>query len=342
MPSGIPPKQRTPGGDFGWLRKTYTFTVGGSPTIQKGRSHGHNIVAADNGYAADSHNAVAPAGTFPSTELGCTSCHDPHGKYRRKPDDTITSTGAPIIAAGSFATNSTPGYAEPPAAGTALGVYRLLGGAGYTKGGITFTGVPAAKAPNTYNRTEANTQTRTAYVRATTGGHASWDNWCATCHVNMHSDSGSSLGHPADRALGATIASTYKTYVKSGDMTGDGINGFTSLVPFVEQTDSYTTLASHARNDDTYLGGPTGTDRVTCLSCHRAHASGWEFGLRWDYKSEYLTYNNVYPGTYTTPNLPQYARGRMSAETQAAYYDRPITVFATYQRGLCNKCHAKD
>src|SRR5512143_1360790 len=27
MPSGTPPKQRTPGGDFGWLKKNYTFTA---------------------------------------------------------------------------------------------------------------------------------------------------------------------------------------------------------------------------------------------------------------------------------------------------------------------------
>ena len=39
---------------------------------------------------------------------------------------------------------------------------------------------------------------------------------------------------------------------------------------------------------------------------------------------------------------PQVRRGRLAVETQAAYYDRPVTAFATYQRVLCNKCHAKD
>ena len=32
MPTGVPPKQRTPGGDFGWLRKTYTYTIRGTTT----------------------------------------------------------------------------------------------------------------------------------------------------------------------------------------------------------------------------------------------------------------------------------------------------------------------
>jgi hypothetical protein len=64
--------------------------------------------------------------------------------------------------------------------------------------------------------------------------------------------------------------------------------------------------------------------------------------LRWQMEGEFIVYNSLYPGTDTTPSVPQFARGRLGAETQAAYYDRPATQFATYQRVLCNKCHAKD
>jgi len=340
MPAGVPPKQRSPGGDFGWLKKSYTMTIRGATSTEEGSSHGHNIIAADKGYVVDAVNATAPGGTFPSTQLACNSCHDPHGKYRRLSDGTIAKTGAPIIASGSYATSTTPGYAEPPAAGTALGVYRLLAGAGYTKGTATFSGVPAAKAPSAYNRTEAATQTRVAYGKASTGGHAAWGTWCATCHTNMHSGSGNV--HPTDENLGSTIASNYKTYVKSGDMSGDGINGFTSLVPFIEGTGDYAVLAGHAKNDDSVLTGPGGSDQVSCLSCHRAHASGWPHALRWNVEGEFIVYNSLYPGTDSTPTAPQFARGRLAAETQAAYYDRPVTQFASYQRLLCNKCHAND
>jgi hypothetical protein len=55
-----------------------------------------------------------------------------------------------------------------------------------------------------------------------------------------------------------------------------------------------------------------------------------------------MIYSSLYPGTDSTPTVPQFARGRVAAETQAAYYDRPVTAFASYQRVLCNKCHAKD
>lgn len=340
MAAGVPPKQRTPGGDFGWLKKTYTFTVRGTTTTEPGDTHGHNIIALDAGYAQDAHNSTSPGGTFPSAQFNCISCHDPHGQFRRLSTGAIAKNGAPIIASGSYDTNTTPGYAEPPAAGTALGVYRLLAGSGYTKDGVTFTGVPAAKAPGTYNRTEASTQTRVAYGNSTTSGHTTWSNWCATCHADMHS-SGNYV-HPVDQGLGSTVAGLYKTYVKSGDMSGDGINGYLSLVPFVENSGDYAALAGHAKIDNTVLSGPGPSDRVGCLSCHRAHASGWEYGLRWNMEGEFMVYNGVWPGTDTTPTAPQFARGRTSAETQAAYYDRPATQFATYQRVLCNKCHAKD
>ena len=38
----------------------------------------------------------------------------------------------------------------------------------------------------------------------------------------------------------------------------------------------------------------------------------------------------------------QYNNGKTQAEIQATFYDRPATAYATYQRSLCNKCHAKD
>jgi len=63
--------------------------------------------------------------------------------------------------------------------------------------------------------------------------------------------------------------------------------------------------------------------------------------LRFNVEGEFMVYNSLYPGTDNASTV-NYARGRLSAETKAAYYDRPVTAFASYQRVLCNKCHAKD
>jgi predicted CXXCH cytochrome family protein len=138
------------------------------------------------------------------------------------------------------------------------------------------------------------------------------------------------------------IANIYNQYRKSGDLTGDGATSYTTLVPFTEATASFTVLRTHARSDGTFLNGPASSDRVTCLSCHRAHASGFPQMLRWQMEGEFIVYDSNYPGTDTTPTVPQFARGRTGLETQAAYYDRPVTQFASYQRVLCNKCHGQD
>jgi predicted CXXCH cytochrome family protein len=337
MAAGIPPKQRTPGGDFGWLKKSYTMTIRGTTSTEDGATHGHNIVSVDKGYVADATNTTAPGGTFLSANLACNSCHDPHGQYRRLNDGTVAKTGAPIVASGSY-----NGATNEPAAGTAVGVYRLLAGAGYAK--APFAGVPAAKAPSTYNQTEATNQVRVAYGNSTATGHTSWGTWCSTCHPNMHTNTApGGYVHPTDVNLGSTVANMYNAYVMSGIQTNtDATKGFLSLVPFVKNTGVYADLATLATNALTDGAGPTSTDQVSCLSCHRAHASGFPEMLRYNMEGEFMTYNNLWPGTDTTPTVPQFARGRLSGETQAAYYDRPVTKFASYQRTLCNKCHGWD
>ena len=342
LPAGVPPKQRTPGGDFGWLRKSFTFVVRGTTTTEDGASFGHNIVASDKGYFADTVNTTSPGGTFPASQLGCQSCHDPHSANRRMSDGTYVKGGvlgqatAPIIGSGSYNTS------VAPAAGQAVGVYRLLRGLGDTSQGnaFNFAGVAIAIAPATYNQTEATNQVRVAYGA---DGTNTWGNWCATCHADMHS-SGNYV-HPVDQALGQTVADNYNAYVKSGDLTGTSTSSFTSLVPFAEANGVISTLQSHAKNTNAYLTGPATSDKVMCLSCHRAHATGFPEMLRWMYQAEFMIYAGAYPGidVVTTPATgTQFSRGRTTAETQAAYYDRPVTAFASYQRMMCNKCHAKD
>jgi predicted CXXCH cytochrome family protein len=338
MPAGTAPRQRTPGGDFGWLKKTYTFTVRSATTTEAGQTHGHNIIAAgaSYGYVADTDNPTAPGGSYPDAQLGCASCHNPHGKYRRLPNGTISPSGGPIVSSGSYNNSADPGV------GQAVGVYRLLNGAGYTTDGVTFAGVPSAVAPSTYNQSEATNMVRVAYGTISTSGHENWGTWCATCHGDMHSDGGNYV-HPVDTTLSG-IAGTYDSYVKSGDLTGTHATAFQSLVPFAKGSTvtDYAGLRALSSNTNAVLDGPVGSDQVTCLSCHRAHASGFPEMLRWNMEGEFMTYNGQYPGTDTTPTVPQFSRGRLGAEMLAAYYDQPATKWASYQRVLCNKCHAQD
>lgn len=325
MPPGTAPLQRSPGGDFGWLKKLYTFTSHG-PKTEDGATFGHDITALDKGYSGRSNNpTAAPGGTFPTASLACSSCHDPHGKYRRDSVGNVTMGGGQIIASGSYDTSVIPTGTDT------VGVYRLLAGFGYQKGGVTFNAVPVAVAPATYNRTESATQTRVAYGVGGSAGTDTWGRWCRTCHPAMHS-TGNNV-HPVDQGLGSDVAGFYASYVKTGDMSGTLATSYSSLVPFASNTGDFSALSTLAKNDDTQLGGPVSSDQVMCLSCHRAHASGSPAMLRWYMESEFITEAGVYELE---------ARGRTPAEAAAVYYDRPAGQFATYQRVLCNKCHAQD
>jgi len=344
--TGRAPKQLTPGGDFGWLKKTYVWTpsAGATSVTSPGERHGHNVVAAEYGYLADGTNAVAPGGTFPSIDLSCVSCHDPHGRYRRLPGGAIGPEGLPTFASGSYASSPDPVNGQ-----FAVGVYRLLGGVGYRSaslpGGFAFTNPPPdAVAPDIYNRSEATTQTRVAYGRG-------MSEWCANCHPGML-QAGVTEGmrgfrHPVGNEfkLPPSFQTNYVSYVKTGVIGNtDVTRAFLSLVPFEEGTGNYATLRSHARSDDSFLNGPDSQSNINCLSCHRAHASGFDGILRYRTGNAFITIGDgAGNALWPDPGIaPAEAQGRTAAETQQSYYGRQASTFAPFQSTLCNKCHVKD
>lgn len=335
------PVENTPGGDFAWLKKTLTYTVRGNTAIRDGERFGHSIVAADFGYAADSVITSAPGGTFVSANLACTSCHDPHGRYRRFADGTVATTGLPIFNSGSY--NSSK---DPIATVSAVGVYRILGGVGYAP--KSYPAVPfAAAAPeavvaSTYNRSEATSQTGIAYGQG-------MSEWCANCHTGMLQGSYTSgmagLRHPAGNGakLTAAIATNYNAYVRSGVMSNTGYS-FSTLAPFEHGTNVYADLKSWAVTGANNTPNASTTDNVSCLSCHRAHASAFESSLRYYYLNEFMTVADatnaaIYDSSATENKINM---GLTAAQQQIAYFGRPATAFGPYARSYCNKCHAKD
>lgn len=75
----LPPPERGGGNFVFLLEDNLNDAPDGATNPIPGDVAGHNVVAPGNGLVADSRNTVAPGGTFPAAELGCTSCHDPHG-----------------------------------------------------------------------------------------------------------------------------------------------------------------------------------------------------------------------------------------------------------------------
>lgn len=336
---GSPPLNYGPAGDFGWLTKSYIWPDRkGAIQTSLGQNHGHNVIATQHGLTADTSRATAPGGLYPSDKLSCISCHDPHGRYRVTSSGSIATTGDPVTSSGS--------YGAQPMQQTAVGVYRMLAGSGYAPRSIPFAPAfsnnpPVAVAPSTWNRTERVTQTRVAYG-------AGMSEWCANCHGALHTPMNpSAFMHPSGataKLSQARIANIYNAYVKSGDLSGTALTSYSSLVPYEEGSTDTLTLAQRATSDGTATMGPTsGTEQVMCLSCHRAHASGWDDGMRWNVKSDALAVGGQWPGTDATGGAAgrEYAQGRTVAETRSAMYDRDPTAFGAFQTSLCNKCHGK-
>jgi hypothetical protein len=297
----------SPGGDFFWLTQSYTNVIRGTPVTSDPDNMGHNIIAADFGLTVDGTNSVSPGGAYPASNLGCSSCHDPHGQVNGG-----TANGMdPISVSGS--------YGDVPVAGTIAGNYRLLGDSFY-KPYLPAT-APIAVLPfaTRFGETDAS---HPAYGQG-------MSEWCAGCHGDY---TGDNTKHPAanSEALGSDKADTYNSYVATGDFTGVQATAYTPLVPFERQeTDKVALLAAA-----TSTAGPDSlNDNVMCLTCHRAHASAFNNITRWDMEHELLA-----EGFPTAANLVA-----MGAVPLADYYGRDIaTEFGDYQRSLCNKCHVKD
>lgn len=343
-----PPVNMTPGGDFGWLKVAFngSSTAGGNygydATVNEAANeHGHHINALDFGFSTATNNTVAPGGTYLAADLSCVSCHNPHNNL------TLDGSTNPISGSGSY------GIATAPASGTAYGVYRFLGGPGYIDGDASaepaFTAAnPVAVAPSTYNQSEATNQIKVAYGQG-------MSEWCANCHthiINNDADAGTTFRHVAGAAaildqhvdgdpVGVTVLDNYNGYVNSSNLTtGAQGSSYLSLVPYEEGTADQTILDPLAGNGSTTYAGPTGsTANVMCLSCHRAHASGFDSSTRFDVSGESFVTTDT--GAYAAPqgyNVVDDTSGYYSA----AYYGRdPLTTFGKDQRVLCNKCHAK-
>jgi hypothetical protein len=331
------PMQLTPGGDFGWLKKSYSWR--GEGGYSSGNRHGHNIVALDFNYSADNALHVAPGGTYPSGSLSCISCHDPHGNYRRNENGEISANGLPNRVSGSYTTSPKPGIAG------SVGTYRMLAGKGYQPksepAATIFTAdPPAAVAPTSYNRAEEKSDTRVAYG-------SGMSEWCQNCHSQIHNDgNASALQHPtgSNARFSPVIMNIYNSYVKSGDLNGSPENSYSSMVPYEMGTNDYDLLRATANSDGSNLRGPGANGdnpNVMCLTCHRAHASGWDSMTRWNNSATFLVKNGRYPGIDTGASAED-SQGRTEAEIRKTFYDRPASKFASYQRSLCNKCHALD
>ncbi len=148
--------------------------------------------------------------------------------------------------------------------------------------------------------------------------------WCANCHTNFHSDNTTNFVHPVDEPLNG-LADNYNAYVSTDDQTGGSqATAYWGLIPFDIVNVDLTTA-----DVNNYTQGPAANDRVTCVSCHRAHATAFPDAGRWDFAE-----------TFIVDSHPQLTDGGATADDVTNKYYQ--YTFVNNQRSLCNKCHVKD
>jgi hypothetical protein len=75
----LPPPEKGGGNFVFLLEDNLNDAPSGTLNPIPGDAAGHNIISPARGLNADRRNSVSPGGNFPAAQLGCTSCHDPHG-----------------------------------------------------------------------------------------------------------------------------------------------------------------------------------------------------------------------------------------------------------------------
>lgn len=292
----------TPGGDFYWLTRSFSWLDGSSP----GYDHGHNIIAVDYNLHVDPVLNQSPGGNYPAAKLSCVSCHDPHGQVSGG-----TAGGQPAVSqSGSYGIDG--------------GNYRLLGDAGYQPpGGSSFVNdAPVARQ----SESEPYGESIASHVDYGAGMSA----WCGNCHSSIvasrHLSVGSSSNfrHSTDRTLGNRFISMYNAYVNSGDLSGSVTNSYLQFLPFERGATILQQL------DPNSLQGMDSNSRLTCLSCHRAHASAFSNAGRWDFTASVLVDSHPAIGD----------AGVTGSDVHYSYYGRDIsTEFGANQGQFCEKCH---
>ncbi len=296
----------SPGGDFYWLKKNFFWGHGSSP----GDSHGHNIIAIDYGFTVDTRLTTAPGGSYQAFALGCNSCHDPHGKGR---------AGLPVKGSGSYGATSN--------SITVLGNYRLLGGRGYDGGAY----VQGYSFPNDTPIARQNSavpygETNTSHVDYGSG----MSEWCANCHAGIltdrHQGGPNSFEHPiGNDALLENFVDSYNRYVKTSDFSGTDATSYLALVPFERG------VTDPALLNPTSTRGPDNWSNIMCLTCHRAHASAFQYIGRWDFSAQLVA--DSHPAANDA--------GVTGNDVFYSYYGRNmINEFGQGQRILCEKCHS--
>lgn len=214
----------------------------------KGHNLGHNKIGPGDSLCDACHFG----GDFNTAEIGCTDCHEAHGRDPNNPDYRYRNLQSAYIPGSEPIIKA---FVNPSATG--LAVYE---------------------------------QSNIGYPAPTTGT-GDWREvtyFCLDCHHTFSGylytrEDGIENGHPIKHPVTDTLRGAWEPidkYTGSTDpehwVNGIG-NGF--------EIDRLPFMVSGATNyDESKIVAPN--NEVFCLTCHKAHGSDYESAMRWDYRRD--------------------------------------------------------
>ena len=226
------------------------MTIRGTTTTEWGQTHGHNIVAADTVFAADTDNTTSPGGTFPALSAGLHQLPRParprpaqlrrqlrhrsgagrDGRSDHRVRAPTTTARSRRRARPSASTASSAGWATPRCRAS-------------RSAGVGDRRRPVHLQPDRGRDTDPRGLRR---HRASTPGATGAQAATRTCTPAATTSTRST------RASGSDVANVYNAYVKSGDLTGRRPRRRSRRSCRSPRTRAtFATLQAHAKNNDT-------------------------------------------------------------------------------------------
>lgn len=229
-----------------------------------------------------------PGGTFPATAANQGKGHNPFGTVANAstqiPQDSVLgltppgSTGGALTEFACGTCHDAHGFSDYTTGNSSVFTYRLLKKRIKGSGGVDVdvsTTLLSTFADEQFSETASATNHNVYRAPASIGDSSKGlSKWCASCHSQFHSDAaGFGFRHPTADNLGSLSANYTAANV------ADGYSGGTYHYKYPVETNQGV-LATTGTQWPITSGS---TERVFCLSCHRAHGSSYLNAGRWDF-----------------------------------------------------------
>lgn len=318
------------GGGFEYVPIDASGSVFAAVTSRHAMTEDPSVAAATPVWGfGSSISGTEPRATGALGRFTCTNCHDPHGSsnYRLLRDNlTVGGGGVPV---GGYTADDLP---TP---------YVVSNEEGYPRNGW-------AKGAQGLAEVSGYRPDYTSPQYAFTPPPKGLSGWCCGCHTNYSAEkSVYDFGaHLADRSYsgGSGIpvgAQTFHRHLVGVDLNaGPSGRGHLTVDPVVDRT---LPLERPPGSGPVPAGSWTTSDRIGCLTCHRAHGTAVTMG-GWAESELVLNPASAQsPGTGSETDTPAWTIRRISTAPTGTGVNPAFssTLLRDPNRGVCERCHNK-